>query len=81
MSRPNTRKGCALAWYLTSFLIGSGMKYLYWKKICHQHDKLHHDHLFLPVFLKHTCPHIGEKLSVGAEEPRMARKEAKQSLP
>jgi hypothetical protein len=24
---PSTRKGCALAWYLTSFLIGSGRKY------------------------------------------------------
>ena len=32
--RPNTRKGCALAWYLTSFWIGSGMKYLIWKNTC-----------------------------------------------
>lgn len=34
--RPNTKKGCALAWYLTSFLMGSGMKYLIWKNICTQ---------------------------------------------
>lgn len=39
VNRPNTRNGCALAWYCTSFLMGSGMKYLYWKKICStQHD-------------------------------------------
>ena len=43
VNRPNTRNGCALAWYCTSFLMGSGMKYLYWKKICStQHDFLHH---------------------------------------
>jgi len=26
----------ASTWYLTSFLIGSGRKYRYWKKICRQ---------------------------------------------
>ena len=34
MRRPKTRNGCADAWYFTSFLIGSGKKYLAWKKIC-----------------------------------------------
>lgn len=34
VNRPKTKNGCALAWYCTSFLMGSGMKYLYWKKIC-----------------------------------------------
>lgn len=27
-SKPNTKNGCALAWYLTSFLMGSGKKNL-----------------------------------------------------
>ena len=30
---PRTRKGWALAWYLTSFLTGSGMKYRTWATI------------------------------------------------
>ena len=34
VSRPKTRNGCAEAWYLTSFLMGSGRKNLNWKKIC-----------------------------------------------
>lgn len=34
VSRPKTRKGCALAWYLTSLAMGSTRKYLNWKKIC-----------------------------------------------
>ena len=32
--RPNTRNGCAAAWYFTSFLIGSGKKNLNCAKIC-----------------------------------------------
>jgi hypothetical protein len=31
VKRPNTRKGCAEAWYLTSFATGSGKKNLSWK--------------------------------------------------
>ena len=31
--RPNTRNGCAAAWYFTSFLIGSGKKNLNCAKI------------------------------------------------
>ena len=34
VSRPNTRNGCAAAWYFTSFATGSGRKNLNWKKIC-----------------------------------------------
>ena len=33
-NRPNTRNGCAAAWYFTSFLIGSGKKNLNCAKIC-----------------------------------------------
>ena len=32
--RPNTKNGCAAAWYFTSFLIGSGKKNLNCAKIC-----------------------------------------------
>ena len=31
---PNTKNGCALAWYLTSFATGSGKKNLNWKNTC-----------------------------------------------
>jgi len=34
VSKPNTRNGCAAAWYLTSLAMGSGMRYLAWKNIC-----------------------------------------------
>ena len=34
VSRPKTRKGCARAWYATSFLMGSGMKYLTCANTC-----------------------------------------------
>ncbi len=34
VSRPKTRKGCARAWYATSFAMGSGMKYLICANTC-----------------------------------------------
>ena len=34
VSRPKTRKGCARAWYATSFAMGSGMKYLTCANTC-----------------------------------------------